>query len=112
MGEGGSLEGRRMKWVFFFCLSAAALAAPFRSLDGVFVRLEQGDYQHVVIRDAGGRERSFFVQDDGSFARLLEKPAAFRGKRLRLRWHHVTRALPEAGGPVPLDEATSMKVLR
>jgi len=63
-------------------LPLAAFAKPaVQVFEGKFLRIEQGDYVHLVVRGTKGGERTFFVGPDHSFKALLEHPERFRGCR-------------------------------
>ena len=106
------MKRRELLLAALAALPLAALAKPVvHVLEGKFLRVEQGDYVHLVVRDAKGEERTFFVGPDRSFESLLEHPERLRGTRVRVRWHTVKRNIPEAGGPMDIEEALSLQVL-
>jgi len=58
--------------------------------------------------------RSFFVFSNGdkSFQPLLDHPEKFKGRKVRVRWHKVTRVLEPAGPkPITFEEAVSIVFL-
>jgi hypothetical protein len=81
-------------------------------LTGVIKDVEVGDYYHIVLKDNKGKERSFFVGNHKSFAKLVDQPASYKGKKVRLHWHSVEKNIPEAGGKMKIDEATSMELVK
>ncbi|MBS2038899.1 hypothetical protein JST97_28210 [bacterium] len=80
-------------------------------LTGVIQNVEAGDYFHVVIKDAKGKEHSFFLGNHKSFDPLVAKPNAYKGKKARVHWHSVEKNIPEAGGKMKIEEATSIEIL-
>lgn len=94
-------------------LLSAPTMAEVSTLTGTFVGVSMGDYAHLQVRDAKGQERSFFVlTGDKSFEPFLESPQNYRGRRIRLKWRRVERNIPEAGGPMEIDEAISIQLIR
>ena len=103
-----------LKFMVLLPLAAAAkpTAAPLQTLDGVLVKLQEGDFYHISVRDKNGKERSFFVANDKSFKPLLEAPDKFKGRKVRVRWHKVSRVLEPAGPkPITFEEAASIEFL-
>lgn len=80
-------------------------------ITGVIKEVEVGDYYHIILKDDKGKEHSYFLSNHKSFDPLVNKPAAYKGKRVRLHWHSVEKEIPEAGGKMKIDEATSMELL-
>ena len=90
-------------------LSAPLFAAP-KVLEGAFVGVEMGDYAHLQVRDDKGKIHEFFVGNDKSFMPFLDKPEAYKNKRVRLEWHHINKQIPEAGGAMEIDEAVKISL--
>ena len=95
-----------------FLLLQIASAQADSLLEGTLVRFEMGDYAHISVRDKNGKEHDFFVGNDKSFDPIVDKPAKYKGKRVRVKWHTVTKDIPEAGGKMKIDEATSIQILK
>lgn len=93
----------------FLCLLSAGAESV---LTGVIKEIQVGDYYHIVIKDGKGKEHSFFVGKDKSFDGIVEKPEKFKGKKVRLHWHTIKKDIPEAGGPMQIDEATKLEFLK
>ncbi|MEW6281886.1 MAG: hypothetical protein AB1758_24990 [Candidatus Eremiobacterota bacterium] len=106
------MKNRIVSLLFVIALSVVGYAAEQQTLVGTFVDLEWGDYAHITIRDARGEERSLWVGNDDSFKPVLEKPSAYKGKKVRVTWHTVTKDIPEAGGKMEIDEATSIELVK
>ena len=81
-------------------------------LEGTFVRFQMADYGHISVRDKSGKEHDFFVSNYKSFDPIADKPAQYKGKRVRVHWHTVLKDIPEAGGKLKIDEATSIQILK
>ena len=96
---------------FAALLCGSVWAAP-KTLEGTFVKFEMGDYGHIDIKDDKGKEHSFFVGNHKSFNPIVEKPEKFKNKRVRVKWHHIKKDIPENGGPTEIDEAISIEVLK
>lgn len=93
-------------------LTGAAAAQPSKTLDATFLRIDQGDYSHLIVKDKNGQEKDFWLWSKGKWDAVLSNPESWKGKRVRLTWRKVTRNIPEAGGNLELDEATSIRVLK
>jgi hypothetical protein len=94
--------------LLLFTVSLAA-SADLQILRGKFVGIEQGDYVHLNIKNEKGEVQSFFITNDPSFQQLLDNPEKFTGRKVEVRWHTVERDIPEAGGKITIDEATSIQ---
>ncbi len=101
-----------MKKTLATLLLLAGLAGADQVLTGVIREVQAGDYYHLVVRDAQGKDHSFFVGNHKSFDALVDKPEKFRGKKVRVRWHSVEKHIPEAGGKMKIEEATSMELIK
>ncbi len=80
-------------------------------VQGTFLRIEEGDYKHLVVKDPKGKEWSFFVLSDEPAAvkYLLEHPAEYKGKSILVTYRSVSRVLPEAGPkPILIQEVTDV----
>lgn len=80
-------------------------------LTGIVKNVEVGDYYHILIQDSKGKEHSLFLGNHKSFDPIVAKPAAYKGKKVRVHWRTVEKNIPEAGGKMKIEEATSIEVL-
>jgi hypothetical protein len=79
-------------------------------LEGTFTGIEEGDYFHWNMTTKSGEERSFFIlKPDASVDKVLDKPAAYAGKKCRVTWKKSTENLPEAGGKMEIDQILSVE---
>lgn len=79
------------------CASTSTDAPKTGTTDGTFVRIDQGDYAHFLIKDTTGKEASFIIlRPDKSVQQYLDKPAKLKGHKVRVHWQEQT--IPEAGG--------------
>lgn len=79
------------------CASPTTGAPKTGITDGTFVRIDQGDYAHFLIKDTNGKDASFIIlQPDKSVQQYLDKPAKLKGHKVRVHWKEQT--IPEAGG--------------
>lgn len=101
-----------MRKTLSLLLLLTALASADSLLTGTIQRLEMGDYAHLIVLDGKGKEHSFFVGNDKSFDKLVEAPEKFKGRKVRVHWRSVEKEIPEAGGKMKIDEATSMELLK
>lgn len=88
-----------------------AFAAQAEVLKGTFAGIDQGDYVHLNVKNEKGELQSFWLTQDKSFTPFVENPKKFQGKKVEVTWHKVTRDIPEAGGKMEIEEATSIKLL-
>lgn len=97
-------------WV---ALATLLLAAPAKtsSIDATFVGVEVGDYVHLNVKDDKGVQRSFFITQDPSFTPFVEHPENYKSRRVKVTWRTVRRDIPESGGAMTINEATSIKLL-
>lgn len=97
-------------WV---ALATLLLAAPAKtsSIEAAFQGVAVGDYVHLDVKDDKGVKRSFWITSDPSFTPFVQYPAKYRNRRVRITWRTVRREIPEAGGPLTINEATSIKLL-
>ena len=93
-------------------LSALVIAAPkFSTLEGTFLGVEVGDYVHLNVKDDKGVTRSFWLTGDRSFTPFVEHPENFKNRRVKVTWHTIRKLIPESGGAMTINEATSIKLL-
>jgi hypothetical protein len=58
-------------------LAEKVKAAKAKTLEGKFLRIDEGDYFHWVMKTADGGERSFFIlKPDATVDKVVEEPAA------------------------------------
>lgn len=87
-----------------------AKAGEAKTTDGTFVRIDEGDYFHFVIKDAKGEEVSFFIlKGDKSVDKVTDEPEKFAGKKCRVKWKTSTENIPEAGGKMEIDQILSVE---
>jgi hypothetical protein len=94
-------------------LAEKAKAEKTQILEGTFVRIDEGDYFHWVIKPTEGEERSFFILNppDASVDKVVEEPAAFVGKKCRITWKASKEEIPEAGGKIDIEQVLSVEWL-
>lgn len=89
-----------------------AAAASERVTDGVFVRIDEGDYFHWVMKSKGGEELSFFImKPDASVDKVIDNPQAYLGKKCRVTWKKSSENIPEAGGKMEIEQILSVQWL-
>ena len=97
------------------CLSPLAekvKAAKAKTLEGTFLRIDEGDYFHWVMKTADGGERSFFIlKPDATVDKVVEEPAAYLGRRCRITWKASQEDIPEAGGKIDVEQVLSVEWL-
>ena len=97
--------------ILLLLTGATWAAGALSTLEGRFVTVEVGDYVHLYVTDDKGVKRHFYVFGIPDFEKFMNSPEKFKDKRVRVTWHTVVRDLPEAGGKVTLNEATSVKLV-
>lgn len=102
---------RKYLLLFLLLLTCAITAKP-QVVRGKFVGIETGDYQHLMMKDLKGQERSFFIGPDKSFDPFLHKPAQFKGRLIEVEWEKKEADIPEAGGKMTIEQATRIRLLR
>lgn len=110
---------RSHRSLLFVLLLLVALAAPVAAKDkvlsqskfpGVIVGVESGDYIHLLVKDAAGKTRSFFVgQATGMLGQIVENPDAFKGRKVTVTWQKVTTHIPEAGGDMTIERVVKVE---
>lgn len=89
-----------------------ALAAKAEALEGMFLRIDEGDYFHWVMATADGGEGSFFIlKPDATVDKVVEEPVAYVGRRCRITWKASQETIPEAGGKIDVEQVLSVEWL-
>lgn len=65
------------------------------ALTGIVKNVQVGDYCHILIQDSKGKEHSLFLGNHKSFDPIVAKPAAYKGKKVRVQWHTVEKNTPK-----------------
>ena len=81
------------------------------TLSAQFVEIQMGDYAHLVVRDAAGKRRSFFLADELPYSAwaALDTLPGMKGKRLALKWRYVTKYLDASGSKEGIDEVYEIR---
>lgn len=105
-----------MKKLLIFLALMGSLTIPTlaesKIMIGTFLDVQFGDYAHLQIKDLRGDEHSYFLASDPSLEKFVTDTESFKGKKVRVHWHTVTRDIPEAGGPMEIEEAFKVDVLK
>jgi hypothetical protein len=81
--------------------------------EGTFVGIEHGDYAHLLVKTAAGKQESYFVlQVDKSVQPYVDKPGKMRGRKIRVLWREKMENLPEAGGPTKVQVVERIEPLK
>lgn len=82
--------------------------------EGKFLRIDEGDYFHWVMKDhATGEEATFFIlKPDASIEAVVSDPGKFVGKKCRVTWKESTELLPEAGQKMDVQQVLSVSWLK
>ena len=87
-------------------------AGAVQTTEGTFIRIDEGDYLHWVMKTTQGKEMSFFVlKPDAGLEKVLAAPGPFAGKKCRVQWKSSTENIPEAGGMMKLEQILSVEWL-
>jgi len=78
--------------------------------EGKFLRLDEGDYYHWVMKDSeSGEEVSYFIiKPEASVEAVVDNPEKYVGKKCRVTWKESTENLPEAGGKQDIEQVLSV----
>jgi len=78
--------------------------------EGKFLRLDEGDYYHWVMKDSeSGEEVSYFIiKPEASVEAVVDNPEKYVGKKCRVTWKESTENLPEAGGKQDVEQVLSV----
>ena len=81
--------------------------------EGTFLRLDEGDYFHFVIKDGQGEERSYFIlKPDRSTQAVLDAPDNFVGKKCRVIFQESEELLPEAGQRMKITKVLGVQWMK
>jgi hypothetical protein len=73
--------------------------------EGTFVRIDEGDYFHWVMKSKSGEELSYFIMKaDATVDKVIEKPKAYAGKKCPVCWTKSSENIPEAGGKMTIEQ--------
>ncbi|GAT32496.1 hypothetical protein TSACC_2895 [Terrimicrobium sacchariphilum] len=81
-----------------------------RFTEGKFLRIDEGDYFHWVMKDnATGEEATYFIlKPDASVEAVVSDPEKFVGKKCRVTWKESTERIPEAGQKMDVQQILSV----
>ena len=81
-----------------------------RVTEGKFLRIDEGDYFHWVMKDnATGEEATYFIlKPDASVEAVVNDPEKYVGKKCRVTWKESTELLPEAGQKMDVQQILSV----
>ena len=83
-----------------------------QTAEGTFLRIDEGDYSHWVMKNSKGKEVSYFVlKPDASLEKVLANPKKFAGKQCRVQWKSTTENIPEAGGRMKVEQVLAVEWL-
>ena len=76
----------------------------------IIVDVETGDYMHLVVKDAKGTTRSFFIgQAGGMLEQVAENPESFKGRKVKVTWQKVITHIPEAGRDMTIERVVKLE---
>lgn len=81
-----------------------------RVTEGKFLRIDEGDYFHWVMKDiATGEEATYFIlKPDASVEAVVSDPEKFVGRKCRVTWKESTERIPEAGQKMDVQQILSV----
>jgi hypothetical protein len=92
---------------------ADAKSGKQRITEGTFAGIEQGDYAHLLVKTASGKQESYFVlQVDKSVQPYVEYATKMRGRKVRVYWREKMENLPEAGGRTRVQVVERIEALK
>lgn len=81
-----------------------------QSTVGTFLRVDEGDYMHWVMKCTNGEELSLFILDgNDELDAVLAAPDKFVGKSCTVTWTTSTEDIPESGGKMELQKILSLE---
>ena len=81
--------------------------------NGTFAGIEQGDYAHLLLKTAKGKQESYFVlRPDKTVQAYLDNPDKLRGRRIRVHWEERNENILEAGGKQRIKLVTKVEQRR
>lgn len=89
---------------------AAVKSAKSRFTEGKFLRIDEGDYFHWVMKDGTtGDEATYFIlKPDATVEAVVSDPEKFVGKKCRVAWKQSTEKIPEAGQKMDVQQILSV----
>jgi len=80
--------------------------------EGTFLRIDEGDYFHFVMKDKKGEEQSYFIlKPDPSVETVIDSPEKYVGKKCRVTFLESEEFLPEAGQKMKISQVLKVKWL-
>ena len=96
-----------------FCGAANATGVRTGVSVGTFAGIQQGDYSHLLLKTADGKEESFFVLKVGTSVRpYIANPRKLKGRKIRVHWREQMENIPEAGGPMLIKSVERIEAQR
>lgn len=100
-------------WVSSQFLSFDLKDPKVQTSTGKFLRVESGDYFHLVV-EIKGQEESFFIlrETEGIASQDLESDPKYKGKKIKVSWVKTKQYIPEAGGFDTLQVAQKVELVK
>ena len=81
-----------------FLLAACAGCEEMKTVKGIFLGLEQGDYVHFLIRNETGEDSFFMNLKSPSVKKVADNPDRYLGNKCIAKYIETKQNLPEGGG--------------
>jgi hypothetical protein len=101
--------------LFASLLVATAAEAADRkgTTEGTFTGIEQGDYAHLQLKTAAGRQETFFVLNvNKSVQPFVDSPKKMKGRKIRVHWRERQENVPESGGKMLVKSVQRVEPLK
>lgn len=106
-------ESQKSCLVHFSSVTLADSAKSQGTAEGTFLRIDEGDYFHFVMKDEQGEEQSYFIlKPDRSLEQVIHSPDKYIGKKCRITFQESAELLPEAGQRMKISQVLSVKWLK
>ena len=106
-------ESQKSSPVHFSSVPLADSSKSQGTAEGTFLRIDEGDYFHFVMKDEQGEEQSYFIlKPDKSLEQVTDTPDKYVGKKCRITFQESEELLPEAGQRMKISQILSVKWLK
>jgi hypothetical protein len=79
---------------------------------GVFKRVELSGFNHIVLGEDSGNEKSFlWLRQFAGSEKFMNETVALTGKKIKISWNELEVYLPQAKGYYKIKEITGIEFL-
>lgn len=89
---------------------APEAAAVVKTTEGTFLRIDEGDYFHWIMKTKDEVEKSYFIiKTDAAVDKVVAEPEKFVGQKCKIQWKESNEVIPEAGGKIKIEQILSVE---